>query len=91
VNSNAGGDNDDLDLNGIFHVDVRVGCSLETQIVPVSVDAGETFELSRDFFGLKNFPACARLGIRGEVFMPLVINSFSLPELFLGWHHQWAC
>jgi hypothetical protein len=32
------------------------------QIVPVSVDAGETFELSRDFFGLKNFPESVRHG-----------------------------
>lgn len=40
VNRDADRDHDDLDLVGIFHSIVRVGCSLETQIVPVSVDAG---------------------------------------------------
>jgi hypothetical protein len=29
-----------LDLVDVFHGIVRVGCSLETQILPVSVDAG---------------------------------------------------
>jgi hypothetical protein len=31
------------------------------------------------------------LEFAAKVFMPVVINSFSLPVLFLAGHHQWAC